>query len=112
MKVAKGSKKTRIETRLSTTLRLASPQLQRGLRKQGLKLLRSLMGMEGYRVAKGSKKTRIETGTPQALHEATCQVAKGSKKTRIETVIGKGEEAFLNQLQKSLRKQGLKHQTF
>ena len=83
--VAKKSKKTRIETLLPQLGWFVVTQLQRSLRKQGLKPSTMTRLMFGLYVAKKSKKTRIETKYPFLSLSTIHCVAKKSKKTRIET---------------------------
>ena len=64
--------------------------LQRSLRKQGLKFCYPHLTLFLYCVAKESKKTRIET---------------------VDHSVSSSSDG-IDRLQKGLRKQGLKHQTF
>ena len=111
-----------------------SRQLQRSLRKQGLKLNciplffyslivageskktrieilpRALYSRKYIYVAGESKKTRIETTSHPKLHTGDCSVAGESRKIRIETCISQVlcYIQYFARLQKGLRKQGLK----
>ena len=64
MSVAGESRKTRIETGNPGLFPFSHAELQRSLRKQGLKHSRGWKCQQSgqYQVAKESKKTRIETG--------------------------------------------------
>ena len=85
-KVAKGSKKTRIET-ISTALPSSSTSmLQKGLRKQGLKLIINVMPLSSCTiVAKGLRKQGLKQVNVGREVYIMRLLQKWSTKTRIET---------------------------
>ena len=84
--VAKGSKKTRIETRQPMHFPRGFIELQRGLRKQGLKQCLKMWAPASWApLQRGLRKQGLKLKIDKVEEPSPVKVAKESKKTRIET---------------------------